>query len=54
MDLTHLPEFTMCEFYMAYADYNDLMDLTKKLSGKLPIAFNPICFLSNSHPCKLV
>ncbi|XWS55522.1 hypothetical protein CRYUN_Cryun09bG0007300 [Craigia yunnanensis] len=23
MDLTHLPEFTMCEFYMAYADYND-------------------------------
>ena len=24
----HNPEFTMVEFYTAYADYNDLMDLT--------------------------
>jgi len=28
---SHNPEFTMLEFYWAYADYNDLMDLTEKM-----------------------
>lgn len=31
MDLTHNPEFTMLEFYWAYHNYNDLMDLTEEL-----------------------
>lgn len=31
IDLTHNPEFTTCEFYMAYADYNDLLTMTEQM-----------------------
>ena len=31
----HNPEFSMLEFYQAYADYHDLMDLTEDLMRKL-------------------
>ena len=31
VDRTHNPEFTMLEFYMAYADYNQVMDLTEEM-----------------------
>ena len=31
----HNPEFTMLEFYQAYADFNDLMDLTEDMLRKM-------------------
>lgn len=37
--MTHNPEFSICEFYMSYADYNDLMNITESLlSGKLYVS----------------
>ena len=35
---THNPEFTMLEFYQAYADYNDAMDLTERMFSELAAA----------------
>jgi lysyl-tRNA synthetase class 2 len=35
MSTQHNPEFTMLEFYQAYADYQDLMQLTEELFGQL-------------------
>ncbi|WP_190288375.1 lysine--tRNA ligase [Lactococcus protaetiae] len=48
MDQTHNPEFTMLESYEAYADFNDIMDLTegifqhvaKTIIGKEVIEYN--------------
>jgi lysyl-tRNA synthetase class 2 len=33
----HNPEFTMIEFYQAYADYRDLMDLTEELMRTIAV-----------------
>ena len=34
----HNPEFTMLEFYQAYADYRDLMDLTEEMFREVAVA----------------
>ena len=31
IDAIHQPEFTMLEFYQAYSDYNELMDMTEQM-----------------------
>ncbi len=36
----HNPEFTMLEFYQAYSDYHDLMDLTQELITKVATEVN--------------
>ncbi|XP_013182950.1 lysine--tRNA ligase isoform X1 [Amyelois transitella] len=49
IDLTHNPEFTTCEFYMAYADYHDLITMTesmisgmvKSIHGTYKIKYHP-------------
>lgn len=49
IDLTHNPEFTTLEFYQAYVDYNDLMDmceelvsgLVKNVTGGYKIKYSP-------------
>jgi lysyl-tRNA synthetase class 2 len=35
IDTRHNPEFTMCEFYWAYATFEDLMDFTERLFAHL-------------------
>ena len=40
IDMTHNPEFTTCEFYMAFADYEDLIAMTEKMvSGMVKSIF---------------
>ena len=40
MDKTHNPEFTVMELYVAYKDYNWMMDMTEELLEKIAIATN--------------
>jgi lysyl-tRNA synthetase class 2 len=49
IDMTHNPEFTSCEFYQAYADMYDLMEITetllsgmvKALTGDTKVKYHP-------------
>jgi len=49
IDMTHNPEFTTCEFYMAYADYHDLIEITetmlsgmvKQIFGSYKVTYHP-------------
>ncbi|CCE82897.1 Piso0_002653 [Millerozyma farinosa CBS 7064] len=49
IDMTHNPEFTTCEFYQAYADVYDLMDMTellfsemvKEITGDYKVTYRP-------------
>ena len=57
IDRSHYPEFTMIEFYMAYADYHEIMDLIKRLLldvvqkvfGKTEFEFGDMKFDLNSE-----
>ncbi len=40
IDMTHNPEFTTCEFYCAYCDYNDLMNITEEMISGLVYSLN--------------
>lgn len=40
MDRTHNPEFTALEFYVAYKDYNWMMNLTEELLERVALAVN--------------
>jgi len=42
----HNPEFTMLEFYQAFADYLDLMDLTETLLREMALALLGTCELT--------
>lgn len=59
MDRSHNPEFTMMEIYVAYKDYNWMMDMTEELikhianevNGKMEIQFDELTIdLSNKFP----
>jgi lysyl-tRNA synthetase class 2 len=50
IDRTHNPEFTMLEFYQAYADYTGMMDLVEQLLEKTADAVRSVPELAPNVP----
>jgi lysyl-tRNA synthetase class 2 len=52
IDLTHNPEFTTCEAYWAYTDYNDMMDFTEQMLSSMVLSLKgsyKIQYHGNGH-----
>lgn len=49
IDQTHNPEYTSCEFYMAYADFNDLLNLTEHMLSKMVLDITG-SYIIKHHP----
>lgn len=47
--MTHNPEFTTCEFYWAYCDYNDLMKFTEEMISSMVLKING-SYIVKYHP----
>jgi lysyl-tRNA synthetase, class II len=47
MDRTHNPEFTVMEIYVAYKDYNWMMDFTEQMIEKVALG----CLWNDRHNC---
>jgi len=50
IDRTHNPEFTMLEFYEAYADYNSMMEIVEQLLVAVADAVRSVPELSGNVP----
>jgi lysyl-tRNA synthetase class 2 len=50
IDRTHNPEFTMLEFYQAYADYTAMMELVEQLLEKTAEAVRSVTELASNVP----
>jgi len=50
IDRQHNPEFTMLEFYQAYADYNDMMELVEQLLERTAEAVRSVPELASNVP----
>ncbi|HEV7387631.1 MAG TPA: amino acid--tRNA ligase-related protein, partial [Gemmatimonadaceae bacterium] len=50
MDRTHNPEFTMLEFYQAYADYTEMMNVVEQLMEKAAEAVRSVPELRSNVP----